>query len=283
MKNKTIFVLILYVGFSLNSIGQIDTVPKETRTKLIDISAGLATGNLRDMGTSPLFYTGLLPVVDITYSDFYNNNLIQFNIISYNGIYIKLTDDDSYTSTANSVNTEIAYYRHYQDYDDTGFKHYPGASINNYTSIRVNSAFNNAAFTFDNISSLNLNYFITKEFTLKAKQKKFLWLIKYYREEKQYLASFKIGVPIYSLIYRPGFTNPGNSTLNNSFLLPDYKITGKVFSGMNTNLSLSKILPNGNMIKLTYHWEYFTSGRYSLNRLDMSKHALLFSLVFKMN
>lgn len=283
MKNKILFILILYFGVSLTSIGQTDTVPKKTRSNLIDISAGLATGSLRDMSTSPLFYTGLLPVIDISYSNFFNKNLIQFNLSSYNGIYIKLTDDDSYLSTANSINTEIAYFRHYEDYDDTGFKHYPGVSINNYTSIRVNSAFNNAAFAFDNISSLNINYLMTKDFTLKAKQKKFLWLIKYYRKEKQYLASFKIGIPIYSLIYRPGFTNPGNLTLNNIILLPDYKITSKVFSGMNTNLSLSRILENGNMIKFTYHWEFFTSGKHALNRLDMSKHALLFSLVFKIN
>lgn len=283
MKNKIIFLLILNFGISLTSIGQTDTVPKKTRSNLIDISAGLATGSLRDMSTSPLFYTGLLPVIDISYSNFFNKNLIQFNLSSYNGIYIKLTDDDSYLSTANSINTEIAYFRHYEDYDETGFKHYPGVSLNNYTLIRVNSAFNNAAFAFDNISSLNINYLITKDFTLKAKQKKLLWLIKYYRKEKQYLASFKIGIPIYSLIYRPGFTNPGNLTLNNIILLPDYKTTGKVFSGMNTNLSLSRVLENGNMIKFTYHWEFFTSGKYALNRLDMSKHALLFSLVFKIN
>ncbi len=283
MKNKILFILILYFGVPLTSIGQTDTVPKKTRSNLIDISAGLATGSLRDMSTSPLFYTGLLPAIDISYSNFFNKNLIQLNLSSYNGIYIKLTDDDSYLSTANSVNTEIAYFRHYEDYDNTGFKHYPGVSLNNYTSIRVNSAFNNAAFAFDNISSLNINYLITKDFTLKAKHKKLLWLIKYYRKEKQYLASFKIGIPIYSLIYRPGFTNPGNLTLNNIILLPDYKITSKVFSGMNTNLSLSRILKNGNMIKFTYHWEFFTSGKHALNRLDMSKHALLFSLVFKIN
>lgn len=283
MKNKKSFILILFLGISLTSIGQTDTVSKKIRSNLIDISTGIATGSLRDMSTSPLFYTGLLPVINIGYSNFFNKNLVQLDLNSYNGIYIKLTDDDSYLSTANSLNAELAYYRHYTDYDNTGLKHYPGVSINNYTSIRVNSAFNNAAFAFENIASLNINYLITKDFTVKAKQRKLLWLIKYYRKEKQYLASFKIGIPIYSLIYRPGYTNPGNLTLNNIILLPDYKVTNKVFSGMNTNLSLSRILENGNRIKFTYHWEFFTSGKYSLNRLDMSRHALLFSLVFKIN
>ena len=277
-------IAIAFILFSVKlAYTQEDSIKDKQKSNFIDISAGLATGSLRDMGTSPLFYTAFLPAIDITYSGYFNKNLIQTSVSSYNGLLIRATDDDFFTASANTFSGEIYYYRHYSDYDDTGFKHYPGTSLSNYTALRINNAFQNAAFSLDNISSLNLNYMITKDFTKKEKQKKFLWLIKYTRKEKHFLASFKIGVPVYSLVYRQGFTNPGNSTLNSDMLLPNYKFKSKVFSGLNTNLSLARVLINGNMFRFTYYWDFFTTGKYSSNRLDMSKHAVLFSLIFKIN
>jgi hypothetical protein len=283
MKNKIfLYLVLLLIGETLLSQTQTDSSNYFNNSNYIDISSGLAIGNLRDMATSPLFYTGVLPTVDFSYSDYFNKNLIKVNLSSLNGIYVRTTVDDFYSSSANIINFELSYYKHYDEYDDGSLMHWPGISLNNYTAIRINNSFGNAAFTLDNISSMNLNYMITKNFTRKAKEKKFLWLIKYKRKQKDYLFSFKTGIPVYSLIYRPGFTNPGNATQTET-LLPGYKFTGKVFSGINTNLGIARMLKNGNMIKFSYNWDFFTSGKYSLNRLDYSKHSFLFSLVFKLN
>lgn len=115
------------------------------------------------------------------------------------------------------------------------------------------------------------------------KHKKILWLIKHTRKEKEYLLSGKVGVPIVSLIYRPGFTNPGNSTLNDGALLQGYAMKAKAFSGLNTNISISRILANGNMIRFGYYWDYVTNGQNAINRIDMSHHVFTFGLIFKIN
>ncbi len=278
MKNLLLIIYFATCSFVVFSQSTNDTT--YNNGSYIDISGGLTIGSLRDMSTSPLFYTGVLPTIEIKYSNLFNKNLITFNFNTSNGLYLTSSENDFYNGSGNIFDFELSYFRNYDEFTNNSFGNWPGLSINNSTALRTNNYFGNAAFTFDNISSININYLITKKWTRKSKEKKILWLIKYRRKEKKYLLSFKTGIPIYSFIYRPGFTNPGNAT-QPELLLPGYKMYGKVFSGMNTNISLARILFNGNMIKLSYNWDFFTSGKYSLNRLDTSKHTLLFSLVFK--
>lgn len=277
---KTLLFLLLFLFSLLAYSKQDNDTTKACSSSYFDISGGLTIGSLRDMNTSPLFYTGVMPAVQIKYSNHFSKNIIALDFNTYNGLYMRSVGDVFSSGSANIFDFELLYYRNYDEYAQSDLGQWPGFSISNSTALRVNSDFGNAAYTMDNISSLNLNYMITKKWTRSAKEKKFLWLFKYTRKRKDYLLSFKAGVPIYSVIYRPGFTNPGNAT-QPDLLLPGYEFSGKVFSGMNTKLSISRILKNGNMFKLSYNWDLFTTGKHSLNRLDSSKHTILFSLVFK--
>jgi len=280
MKKTLIVLCFLSISIIALSKPDQDSIP-EVSGNYLDISAGLTFGSLRDMSISPLFYTGLLPAIEIKSWNYFGKNLFTADLDSYNGMYFTSTENDFYSGSANIIDFELSYFRNYDEYVNGVLGHWPGFSLSNYTSLRINSNFGNAAFSFDNISSLNFNYMLTKRWTRKAKEKKFLWLFKYTKKQKEFLLTFKTGLPIYSIIYRPGYTSPGNSTIPD-ILLPGYEVSGKVFSGMNTNLSLSRILANGNMIRFAYNWDFFTSGKYSLNRLDSSRHTFLFSLVFKL-
>ena len=279
---KILFILLMS-AISLQLLAQTDVDSTKTHSnKYIGISGGFAISSLRDMGTSPLFYTGFLPSLKIDYTNYQEKHLWNIKFTSLNGIYISLATDETHTASGNIFDFEFSYFSNYEDYGQA-FRKYLGVSANNYSAIRVNSSFMNAAFAFDNISNINLNYKLEWDFTRKEKQKKLFWLINYTRKEKKYLLSAKFGVPIFALIYRPGYTYIGNGTLNNDIIFIDYEWKYKVFPGMNTDIGISRILNNGNQMKLSYYWDFMTTGKMSENRLDKAKHMLLFTLIFKLN
>ncbi|MDA3912127.1 MAG: hypothetical protein PF448_12300 [Bacteroidales bacterium] len=281
MQKLTPIILLLFLSTNIKATPYRDS--SNFQGNYIEIGAGLGSGSLRDMGTSPLFYTGLLPSVSLDYHKYFGKNILQFNVISYNGIYLHFAENQTYSSSATQVNAELIWYRQLGFLGNTAIQHQYGISIDNYTGIRTNQSFGNAGFSFENISSIHAKYGISRMLTLKAKDKKFLWLIKYHRKKKQYIANFNVGLPIYSLFYRQGYTNPGNSTLDYVDPFEGYETTGKFLSGMNTQLAINRILDNGNMYGFSYNWSFLTTGKNDVNQLNISHHAILFHLVFKFN
>jgi hypothetical protein len=249
----------------------------------LGISGGLAFGSMRDQSTSPLFYTAFMPTVAIDYDAYCKKNLWNLKFTTLNGFYLLTTDDDLFSGSGNIFDFEFAWYRNYESSSDGMLNQFLGTSITNSTHLRINNAFMNASFALNNFTDFNLNFRIEKQYNRPEKQKKFLWLIKYMRKEKHYLLSGKIGVPVYTIIYRPGYTNPGNGTLNDDQLLSGYEMSGKVFGGINSDLSISRLLKNGNMIKYSYLWNMRTTGRMSENPVDITNHVFLFTLVYKIN
>lgn len=278
------FIYLFLITISIATFAQEDQ-ESESLIKdgnYIGISGGLAISSLRDLGTSPLFYTGFLPSAKFNYTNYSNRNIWNVKLTSLNGIFVHTTDIDMYSASGNIIDLEFAFLRNYAE-EGNELRTYIGTSINNYSSLRNNSSFMNASFAFDNISYLNLDYKFEFDWIRKEKQKKLFWLFKYTRKEKKYVLGAKLGVPIFSMIYRPGYTYLGNATSSTDVLLPGYKWDYKVFPGMNTDLSISRVLNNGNQMKFSYYWDFMTTGKLSENRLDKSKHMLLFSLVFNLN
>ncbi|MDD3860819.1 MAG: hypothetical protein PHW83_11520 [Bacteroidales bacterium] len=279
---KIIFALLL--SFSLNAYSQADqkTLP-DIKANYFGISGGLATGVMRDFVTSPLFYTAFMPAVNFDYKLYCPKSIFSINFATLNGFYIALTHDNAYSATGNKFDFDISYYRLLEASSDDALKNYLGISTGNFTELYINNAFMNAGFTFNNFTDISLC--LKSDWTIikPEKQKKFLWLIKYKSKEKQFLLSGKLGVPVVSLMYRPAFTNPGNATLNNEVLFPNYSMKTKVFSGLSTDISISRILKNGNMLRIGYYWDYITSGKNALNRIDMSHHIFTVGLIYKIN
>ncbi len=255
---------------------------KNIQGNYIELSTGISTGEFRDIVTSPLFYTNLFQSININHKIYFKKNIITFKTKLYAGLSFKSIEDNFYSGFTGIHDFELSYLNNFDDYEYLKIRHWGGLYINNFTDYRVNQEFGNAAFTTDNISTIGLNYMFSKHWIRKKKEGKFLFLFKRTKKQKEYLFNFKIGIPIYSLIYRPGYTNPGNS-MGSINIFKGYKVSGKVFSGFNSAISLSRILKNGNMIRFSYEHSIFTSGRKALNKLDFSQYNLLFSLIFKLN
>ncbi len=265
---------------SINSYAQSDSI-FYPQGHYLDISAGLSTGLMRDYGTSPLFYTGFMGDIVITDQYFFGKNRLDIRVQSNNGAFIKLTENQSYSASASFIDAEISYYRFFGVIEGTNILQAGGFSLSNFTTIRQNPSLGNGGFSFDNISSLQAKFSFGKKLTWKAKDGKFLWLIKYHRKEKHYFANLDFGVPLYSIIYRQGYTNPGNSTLDYINPFEGYESFGKFFSGINSKLSLNRVYDNGNMYGISYDWNLLTTGKKDINQLNLSHHAIMFHLVFK--
>lgn len=277
-------LLILLLLPSLFMFSQSEKMPApKVLGNYVGINAGLSSGVMRDMITSPLFYTAFMPALTIDYQHFGKKSLFDFRFMTLNGYYFNFINDELSSGSGNSFDFDFTYYRLLEQSSDDEMKYYLGVSAGNFTDIRINQAFMNAALTIDNISDLALNIRADWRITRPEKQKKILWLIKYTRKEKEYLLSGKVGVPVVGLIYRPGFTNPGNSTLNDGTLLQGYAMKVKAFLGMNTDIAVSRVLENGNMIRFGYYWDCVTNGKKAINRIDMSHHVFTFGLIFKIN
>jgi len=279
MRIITTFLILIALFSKLALSQQSDSIPIQGH--YLNIGAGISSGLLRDYGTSPLFYTALMADISINDQYYFGNNRLFIKFQTNNGAYLRFTDNQSFSATANCFDAEISYFRHVGEIGNTKIQHAPGLSISNFSSIRSNQDFGNGGFSFDNISSFQAKYSFSRILTRAAKDKKFLWLIKYHRKEKHYRANIDFGIPLYSIIYRQGYTNPGNSTLDYADPFEGYDSYGKIFSGINTQLALNRILDNGNMYGFSYNWSVLTTGIKDINQLNMSHHGIQFHLIFK--
>jgi len=281
---KKILLYFFLIILSINTIAQEnqDSSSFINEGHYIGVSGGIAISSLRDLGTSPLFYTGILPSAQLSHIYYFGKNIWNFKFTTLNGVYLHMTDIDMFSASGNIFDFEFSFLHNYAE-EGNEYRTYIGTSLNNFSSFRNNSSFMNASFAFDNISYLNLDYKFEYDWVRKEKQKKLFWLFKYTRKEKRYVLGAKVGIPVFSMLYRPGYTYLGNATNSNNTLFPGYEWNYKVFPGLNTDLSISRVLNNGNQMKLSYYWDFMTTGKLSENRLEQSKHMLLYTLIFNLN
>lgn len=279
------FFLILALLFSsfFYSQAQENTFP-QPKGNYLDMNFGLSIGTLRDMLTSPLFYTSFLAYGDFSYMYIDEKNIIESGITTHNGLNAKLTSDYLYSGFQSVIHCKLSWLRNMQPNPYKLFNNYLGADVDNYMNIRIMPEFMNAALSFDNINNFAIAYKAEYNYHKKQKEKKILGLIPHTSKEKFYVLSARVSVPVISLYYRPKFTNPGNATLSaNDALLNGYSLKAKAFPGLSTDLSVSRILPNGNMVKYGYAWTFATNGKNAINRLEFSHHIIYLGLVFKFN
>lgn len=95
----------------------------------------------------------------------------------------------------------------------------------------------------------------------------------------------KLNLPLFGLANRPSYSYIGNPTVNDGDLsyLKEQETFGKFFPGLGTELGLCLNLLNDNHIKLSYRWDYLTTGQKDANRFDHAIHAINLSFQFRTN
>lgn len=281
-KISILFFCCLISSFTFSNTIQ-DSIKLNPLGKYVGVSGGLVIDRLRDSGTSPLFYTGILPLLQVEYLRRDAKDIFNYKLCFYNGIYFKKTKNDIFKGSGLMFDLELSYLRKLDISNNIKHNHYLGFSLGNFSSIRINEAFMNAAFAFDNFSNVELDYKFELQFIRKERMASFFGFFKYKKIEKKFLLSFDLGLPVYSLIYRPGFNYIGNATSNITDTFDHYEFKSKLISGLNTDISISRLYKNGNIIKYAYCWDMFSTGKASAYMLNTAKHLFVVSLILKLD
>ncbi len=242
--------------------------------------AGISSASYRDMGVSPLVYSGYMPVFSIAHKATKPQYIWDASIEYAFGSYNRNISNKNYSTSANNVFVQMNYLRNITSEPDAVLIWMIGAGLSHNTSVRVSPHYMNSQFVMDNFSSLSINGRVQYDFSLKAKEKK-IWFLNCIRPERHYTFGIKLDVPFGTMIHRPGFSYVSHATTNEINEFDDYKWHLLLFTGVRAKLELLRFLENGNAVGISYHFNLFSSKQFLNQYLQMADQSLQLSLLYR--
>lgn len=147
---------------------------------------------------------------------------------------------------------------------------------------RINDDLMNAGYGYEFFNTFFLSGKVTRRWErTETVHKKFLF-IKYKRNPRIAMFSYQLNLPIMHNSLRNGFAYIGNEGLNTSPVFKEYEY--KPFGGVRfySELAYTRQMQNGNMWRVSYIWDAYTSGK-GHNRFELSNHIAEVSLLFHLN
>ncbi len=277
-------------GLSVQSYAQETDMPtnkelRKARPNYISIGFGLNRGSVRDFATSPLTYKGTLFSFSggyQRYDDLRDTRLnIRFNVGGYR---YSRSEGIPTSSGATGYVLFVNYAKLYRlkRYSNNKWNFKVGGMLDVVTDVRINSQLLNAAVGYEVFNTLYASGKVTRTFVRsELKQKKFLF-IKYKLRPRVAQLSYQLNLPVINGYARNGFAYLGNERIGEVPLFNGYQY--KLFSGfrISSTLAYTRQMANGNMWRVAYIWDAYTSGGQQ-NRFEMAHHIAEFSLLFHLN
>lgn len=249
-----------------------DSPAEEIKTRDLSFGAGWARLGLRDLGISPLYYSGNQAFFSTGYRHQTNKVINHLEINFYSGHALPAINPGLTDARLKTIRSGMNYshLRYIPGPVDGKIKWLLGGTLDlqygNYKHNRyANSAINNYFF-----STININSTITRPFI---------------KNDRQWLLEFTIHMPVmasvirhdYSYINPAGFLNHSYSNLQSTFKSIEFSSL-KRFFGLNSELSAECRLRNNNALRISYRWEYL--GHDNPNRLKSAVHGLKLQTIF---
>lgn len=260
---------------------------RKARDKYLSSGLGVVKMSAKDYATSPLLYSGATGFGNLEYL-IHSDKLIKTFGLSLGSGTLK-TDKDDHPNLTRSSATGIyfdfrfLYLMKIMKLADDRVTWYigPGLDFTNYS--RINFKYGNSAYNYEYMLDLGFASRIEFPFGYKSKDCKFLGM-KFHRRDRQYRLSWQLYLPVIGTIYRPGyvtitnFSNPDEPVFNaNNLSTVVFK-----FLQISSNVELFYLLHNGNMLKLSYLWEYYQFNP-GFNKVQGALNGVYFSFIFKFN
>ncbi len=288
MKNilSIVFVILFCKAFSIEQQTLFDSLNVTQNKRFINVAGNIGSASYRDMGTSPLLYSGFITGAGLDYVKNSENRILIYRFNLNQAFYLANNVESAYFATGTIFNGEFMWFQkvHSKFYNEKLLmNNFVGLSVSNFSNINMNDNLMNAAVTFSNFTNFEIKYRYEMSWRKKFRQMDLIFF-KLTFPEKRYLFSFDLGFPFYSQIFRPGFSQIGNGTESTDIILfPGYESFPNYFSGAKTDIAIARVLNNGNMIKYSYRWSYIASGNNDYNPLQMAEHLFMLSLVFNLD
>ena len=260
---------------------------RKARNKYLGAGIGLAKMSAKDKATSPLLYSGPSAIANLDYL-VHSDKLIK-TVEFAAGASMLLTDEDTHYGLTRSYAYGLYFnFRFTHNFkvfqfanDKVGWYVGPGLNFTNFS--RINPKYGNSMFNYEYMSGIGVSNRIEFPFSYKSKDFKFLGL-KFHRRDRDLRLSWKLYLPVFTSIYRPGyvvvpnFIDPETELYNSDNL----KTGIFTFLQIQSEINLHYQLHNGNMLRFSYLWEYYQYKPGS-NNVQGAMNGLSFSFMFKFN
>ncbi len=274
MKFKSL-ILAGALLISINSMAQAPSngrayYPKQTRVPIwLDLSAGLNAVDCYDAGTVPFKYMGMGPNVGMGVTIEWGRCRIRPAFRYFNNAL----KNPSGTAIGLDFSAEFLYRFH--DGAQNRFHLWAGGSLQGFFDAKSIPSLQNAATSHSLFGKVGATGMLQYDFAFNS-DKNHNWLTAY----------FKLNVPLFGAVNRPGYAYIGNPAINEDAietLFGGNETFGKFIPGLNTDLGLYLNLPNGNRIGLSYRWDYLSTGKKGTYRYDNALHSVNLSFMFRIN
>lgn len=258
---------------------------RKERPKYLQVGMGLNRGSLRDFATSPITYKGVLFNYSVGYLKMDTAREVKFTARFNSGAYkYNRTEGIQSRSRASMYVLYLNYYRLYRlnKLSNSNWHIQAGGMFDANLDFRLNNDLMNAGYGYEFFNTFFLSGKVTRRWErTETVHKKFLF-IKYKRNPRVALLSYQLNLPLMHNSLRNGFAYIGNEGLNTSPVFKEYEY--KPFGGIRfcSELAYTRQMQNGNMWRVSYLWDAYTSGK-GHNRFELSNHIAEVSLLFHLN
>lgn len=278
MKRKLLVILGLFVSVFVYGQNNYEST-KKYDGKFIHIGAGLDIIKFRDLGTSPLFYSGLLTDIELGLIKFDSGKEREFKFSFASGKAIKTISKTTYTS--NVMIGNLSYSKLYPVWHNEKLMCKLGGELKNSFHFRNNASFQNNAVGIEFFSTLSASGKISWNISNKRTKRFKILFIPFTLQPRKRELSFNMKLALMNNTYRNGYAYTGDSSVvNDPSIFDGYKF--RMFSGyrIGTELNYTVFLKNGNAIKLGYELDAYKTGG-DLDKFEIANFKLKIALLFK--
>jgi hypothetical protein len=283
IKRTTIYLVLILVGAVLSdSVYGQDAKKQRKFNHFLELGLGLNYHAVRDLGTSPLTYTGFQPAFHLQY--FFANQ--KFMGIVDENFYIGKLKTRNFSSKddnkAHSYNNELSFsaFYNYRNYRNSSL--FFGGELGTLVNIRLNDKFNNANLNYEFFVSLSPSLLYEYRSSWSA-GKLNLGLFSVNKRDRSFKFQYGLTIPVFTTLLRPGFITISDFVNENNLMVEMENIKFVSFDRLfviKNKFNFYYILHNNNMLKFNYVFNYYSYYQ-NLNPVKGFNSAFFVSIVFR--
>jgi hypothetical protein len=247
---RSVIYLFVFTNLLAKGSDNNDTIKRIVNSRAHFLNIGTSTGwfSVRDYATSPLIYKGFLPGAQIGFSleGRKINTALVFNFSYGKQATRNYPENDENTAAAYNNYLSLAVTRKLPVGTRTNTNLLVGGNLGLIANFRNNSKFNNANFNWEGFGTIGP--LIMLERKMKSSSGRIM----------KVSASFS--VPVIAAVSRPLYTTIGDFVdgVSPTFSMKDLKYASfPTFFSLDSHISASYFLQNGNGFLFSYHWYYY--------------------------
>lgn len=244
------------------------------------MAGGISIASFRDFATSPLFYSGVSPILLLSLLKDRTTRDTEAGLVMTQGYFTNIYNGSIAVSNVKRMDISYSELFRINPLCAEGLNTQVGFLACVTSNQRINESLFNNANGMEIIPTLFGSIKVTKDISRKKEKQGKILFLRYRLREKQRTLAFRTNIGLINSAYRNGFAYINQtSVINDPLFFEGYRFS--FFSGfrMSTALDYTCYLRNRNAVRLSYVWDaYKTGGKYE--KFEMASHNIKISLLF---